>query len=390
MPIQDSSIAKKQYHTYSPYTSTYGANDEVRIVIQSQDLYVLPSESFILMEVEITRNPGAEHIATAGTWATNAEGYLFSEMRYEINNVEIDRIKNPGLTTNMKRSAAYPHNQLRALIGSFRNSGAAIVEQTYQFIIPLHNIFGFCDDYKKIIMNAKHELILVINRQNISTYTAATEAFNLTITKIQWKVPHVRLADQAKLQMLRYVERKQVIGVPYRSWELFEMPALPQTTKHIWTVKSTSQICKPRFVLVTFQTNRQIINTNSDVYDNCNIRHVKLHLNNEYYPYDTMTCSFGDSNYEEVFNAFAAIQQSYYPGDAGNPMSYTYANFGSYPIFAFDCSRTDESLLEGAVDIRLEIEARTNIAAQTVANCLIIYDNYFEYSPFSSIVAKRT
>lgn len=390
MPVQDSSIIKKQLHTYSPYTSTYGANDEVCIAIQSQDLYVLPSESYILLEVAVTRNAGGEHLGIPGTWATNAECYLFSEMRYEINNVEIDRIKNPGLTANLKRNVAYPQELLRSLGGSFHNANAAMAERTYQFIIPLHNIFGFCDDYKRIIMNAKHELILVVNRQNISAYTAATQAFSLTITKIQWKVPHIQLADQAKLQMLRYLERKQVIGVPYRSWELFEMPALPQTTKHIWTVKSTSQMSKPRFVFVTFQTNRQRILANSDVYDNCDIRHVKLYLNNEYYPYDAITCDFTNSNYIELYKAFTAIQQSYYPGGGDNPGTYSYATFGTYPIFTFDCSRTDELLLEGTVDIRLEIEARANIAANTAANCLIVYDNYFEYTPFSSIVAKRT
>ena len=390
MPIQDNSIISKQFHVYSPYTSTYAANDEVRIAIQSQDLYVLPSESYILMEVTVARKLGAEHAAVVGEWATNAESYLFSEIRYEINNVEIDRIKNPGFTANLKRNAACPAKRLRGLNISFSNANQTIGVKTYQFIIHLNELFGFCDDYKKIIMNAKHELILVVNRQTLLAYRADVECFDLTITKIQWKVPHVQLADQAKLQMLRYLERKQVIGVPYRSWDLFEMPQLPQTTKHIWTVKSTSQICKPRFVFVAFQTNRQRVTSNSEMYDNCNIRHVKLYLNNEYYPYDTITSDFEHSNYVEQYKAFTAIQNSYYPAEADNPTSYGYDTFGTYPIFTFDCSRTDESLLGGTVDIRLEIEARANIAAHTVANCLIIYDNYFEYSPFSSIVVKRT
>lgn len=38
----DESISKKEYHTYSPYQQSFKANDEIRITIQNQDLYVLP------------------------------------------------------------------------------------------------------------------------------------------------------------------------------------------------------------------------------------------------------------------------------------------------------------------------------------------------------------
>lgn len=390
MPSQDTSITKKQYHSYSPYTSSYGPNDEVRIAIQSQDLYVLPSESYILLEANVVRRDGANHAAVEGRWAMNAESYFFSEIRYEINNVEIDRIKNPGLTSTIKRSAAYPSSVERALNESYRRAHQTITLGSHQFLIPLHDLFGFCDDYQKIIMNVKHELILVVNRQFIYAYNAPTDSFNITITKIQWKIPHIQLADHSKLQMLRYLERKQVIGVPFRSWDLYEMPELPRTTKHIWTVKSTTQISKPRFVFVVLQTNKQLVNVNSELFDHCNIRDIRLYLNNEYFPYDSITSDFTNGNYSELFRSFCAIQKAYYPEESENPMGYTYANYGTYPIWAFDCSRTDESMLAGTVDIRLEFNARQNIPAHTAANCLIIYDDYFEYSPFSSIVVKRT
>lgn len=390
MPSQDSSITKKQYHSYSPYTSTYGANDEVRIAIQSQDLYVLPSESYILMEAQVTRKAGDANAAVVGTWSACPEAYLFSEMRYEINNVEIARVKNPGNTVNLKRCISYSSKSLRVVNQTYRRAYKPITTGLHQFLIPLADLFGFCDDYQKIMMNVKHELILVVNRHVINAYNATLDSFDINITKIQWKVPHIQLADQAKLQMLKYLERKQIIGVPYRSWELFEMPELPSTTKHIWTVKSTTQISKPRFVFVTLQTNRQAITSVSSLYDGCNMRSIKLYLNNDYYPYDNVTADFPNGNYVELYKEFCDIQKVYYPNEKDNPIGFTYTEFGSYPVWVFDCSRTDESLLAGTVDIRLEFDARDNIPAHTVASCLIIYDDYFEYSPFSSIVVKRT
>jgi len=46
-PTIDNSIIKKDYHSYSPYFRSYEHNDEIPIAIQNQDLYVLPSESFL-------------------------------------------------------------------------------------------------------------------------------------------------------------------------------------------------------------------------------------------------------------------------------------------------------------------------------------------------------
>lgn len=93
---RDTTIIKREYHSYSPYTSnaSYGNNDEIRIVIQSQNLYVLPSESYIAFDVDVSRKAGANHANVAGAWVANYAQFFFSELRYELNNIEIDRVKN--------------------------------------------------------------------------------------------------------------------------------------------------------------------------------------------------------------------------------------------------------------------------------------------------------
>lgn len=388
---RDTTIIKKQYHTYSSYSSSFGNNDEIRISIQSQDLYVLPSESYIALDVDVTRKTGANHANVAGVWTSNHAEFLFSEIRYELNNIEIDRIKNPGIAVNLKKFSATPSIEHRFVrLAAFYN-GRALEARKYSFIIPLKTLFGFCDDYRKIIMNAKHELILVRNRKDIYSYSAPSESFNLKVSKVQWRVPHVQLSDHAKLLMLGYLEKARTITVPYRQWEIHEFPQLPQTGKHIWTVKSTSQISKPRFVFVAFQTNKQTIAANSSGFDNCAISDVRLYLNSEYYPYEMCQSDFANGNFMDTYLAFLDIQKSYYNRqEVDNPAILEYLEYATSPIFAIDCSRTDGSLIGGTVDIRLEINARDNIPANTAAHCLIIYDSQFEYSPFSSIVVKNT
>lgn len=390
MPIQDGAIAKKQFHTYTPYTTSFNLNDEVRIAIQSQDLFLLPSESYIYLEIEVERKAGNDYAQVDGNWTSNMAAYLFSEMRYEINNIEIDRIKNPGTTGNMKKYTADSHLNGRNNVMQSYYINHNLAAQKYSFMISLNQLFGFCDDYKKIIMNAKHELVMVINRVTYLSYMATNEAFNISIRKIQWRMPHIQLTDEAKLQMLRYMERKQTIHVPYRSWDYYELPQLPQATKHIWTVKSTTQLSRPRFVFVTFQTNKQAVTSNSSAYDPCNATDLKLHLNSYCYSYDNYNSDFDNVDILHLYNDFQSIQKSYYNrSDGENSLQYGLDVYTQHPIFCFDCSQSDESLIGGAVDIRLEINTSENIPANTKANCVIIYDNFFEYSPFSSITVKK-
>lgn len=386
-------IVNLHYHTYTPYTISYNNNDEIRIAIQSQDLYVLPSESYLHIEFDVRRRADvAVEIGENSVWTNNFVSHLFSEVRYELNGFEIDRCKTPGITSLMKCMTACKLEDKDMYSLYQLNSGTGIRGATYRMILPLRFIFGFCDDYNKIILNAKHELILVRSRSDANLYTSTrdVETAQITVNKIHWKIQHVTLSDASKLLMLKTLERNDDIALAYRSWDLYELPALPQTSRHNWSVKTTTQLTKPRYVIVGFQTNRNF-RANGDIsqFDHCNISDVKLHLNNERYPYDNMNLTFGDGYYHELYHTYLKMQQSYYNNtSAYNPALSSYDNFFNKPIFVFDCSRSDETIKSGMVDVRIEINARANIPENTTAYCLIIHDNMVWYSPFSSIVQR--
>lgn len=385
---REDKITNLQYHTYTPYTSSYNNNDEIRITIQSQDLYTLPSESYLY--IDFTAAPTVQGAALDGDFTHNAISHLFSEMRYEINGFEVDRCKSPGITSLLKCMVALKFTDKKLYNLYTLHSGTAVLARTYQMMLPLRFVFGFCDDYNKIILNSKHELILVRNRSDINLYTAPLANINFTVNKIHWKIQHVSLSDAAKLSMLKTLERNDDIPLTYRSWDLYELPVVPQATRHDWSVKTTTQLSKPRYVVVAFQTNRNYaVARDVSFFDNCNISDVKLYLNNERYPYDDMNLNFNQTTYHELFYMFSKIQHSYYNNTAANnALDTTFDDFLDRSLFAFDCSRSDETIKTGMVDIRLEIQARANIPANTSAFCLIIHDNLVWYSPFSSIVHR--
>lgn len=71
-----------------------------------------------------------------------------------------------------------------------------------------------------------------------------------------------------------------------------------------------------------------------------------------------------------------------------NLFSNTYKEFQTDTIFAFDTSRSDDSLTHSAIDIKLDIKSAANISPKTTAFCLIIYEHEFFYSPYDAIVTR--
>ena len=303
----------------------------------------------------------------------NAICVLFEEARYEINAIEIDRNKNVGLTSLMKNYVSLNPGQLSYLENTgwleVNNNQKSLTNAVgyFDISVPLSMIFGFAEDYHKIIINAKHELILTRSRidANAILQTAPNEQYKFEINKIEWLLPSIRLSDLRKLKLLKYIEKDPSNPISFRSWELYEYPLLPTTLKHVWTVKTSSQLEKPRFVILGFQTNRKNnTNKNSSYFDHCNITNVKLFLNNQGYPYGNLNLDINRNQYALLYDMYANFQATYY-GKESQPLLEE-GNFIEYPpLIVIDCSKQNESLKYGPVDVRLEFETSDNFPPLT-------------------------
>jgi len=64
----DESISKKDFLTYSSYNQTFKPNDEIRITFKTQDLYVLPHESFLnfngIIRKDSPNEPTTDYVTT--------------------------------------------------------------------------------------------------------------------------------------------------------------------------------------------------------------------------------------------------------------------------------------------------------------------------------------
>ncbi|XP_043484718.1 uncharacterized protein LOC122512749 [Leptopilina heterotoma] len=351
----DESIAHYEIHAHQPYaSSSFNNSDEIRIAVQHQDLCILPSKSSLHIFGRLTKNDGITLTQNVHL-SNNAVCFLFDEIRYELNGIEIDRCKYVGHTTIMKNYTSQTSNQLNFIENAGYSKIAADARLTlengyFDVTIPLNMIFGFAEDYKKIIINAKHELILTRARSDVN-------------------------ADP-------------LISISFRSWEMYEYPLIPTSSKVLWQIKTSTQLEKPRYVIVGFQTARKDKRKKYAChFDHCNIINVKLFLNSQYYPYGNLNLNFDQNQYSLLYEMYANFQSSYYGKDS-KPILTKDIFKSLFPLIVIDCSKQNEFLKQASVDVRLEFEAGINMPAETTAYCLIIHDRVIQYKPISGVVKK--
>ena len=114
---------------------------------------------------------------------------------------------------------------------------------------------------------------------------------------------------------------------------------------------------------------------------------MKLFLNDQCYPYGNLNLNINRNQYAVLYEMYTNFQTNYY-GKEPQPLLSKREFIDFAPLIVIDCSKQNESLKYGAVDVRLEFEASENFPAQTSAYCLILRDRLVEYKPISGGVKK--
>jgi len=277
----------------------------------------------------------------------------------------------------------------------------AVTETTSTFAgcIPFKHLFGFGEDYGKILVDCNQQLIL--NRSNtdfdsihvsgtgIAENVALNKNFAIELSKVIWKMPIVRVNDKEKLKLLKVVDSRRSLTCAFRTWDLCEYPILPQNSSHSWTVKSSNLLEKPRLVIVGFQTDRKDnLLKHSGYFDHCNLINLKVYLNSEAFPYEDFRADFKKNKTGVLYKAYTDFQKSYYNKDVCEPL-LTKEDFQQFvPIVVVDLTRQNDAVKSSTVDLRIEFETSEAIPAKTTAYCLILHDQIITYNPFNGDVRK--
>ena len=338
--------------------------------------------------------------------------HFFKSIRYELSGQEIEKIMHPGQATTMLGLLKYPDdfsrskglNQLwfKDTLRTAEEGNAGwntrklhIINNsnpkgTFNFKIPLKYIFGFCEDYDKVVYGLKHTLTLTRNNDDDAIFKndACDGGGNpvvvngkIMLSKISWCMPHVTPADKDEMELYKIIERKENLPVGYRMIQC-DTASIPQATSFSWrlSVKSSPEV--PHFIIVGFQTNKSgNQETNPSIFDNVNASNIYVMLNSIKYPTADYIISFLAQKFSRVYGDAAEFRFKFFNMDGLisnlniNPAEYR----ALYPLFLFDVSKQSEKLKYSTTDIQIKMHFSANVPLNTQAYAVTISDRLINF-----------
>ena len=413
--LSDDSIDKYEDIEYEPVpgTNLNSSGADIRLTIETQDIFTHPSESFLIIEGELKKDNnnyyGNNDLITL---TNNGIMHLFKRIRYDLSGQEIENIMNVGQATTMLGLLKYPDDFSKSkglnklwykdttVNADDNNTGFSIRRNyiivnanpkgSFSFKIPLKHIFGFCEDYDKVVYGLKHNLTLTRNDDNDAIFksdqnNAAGNPYangKVILSKISWFMPHVTPADKDKMELYKIIERKEKIPVGYRMIQC-DNASIPQNSPSFsWrlSVKSSPEV--PRFIIVGFQTNKSDNQeANTSTFNNVNVSNIYVMLNSMRYPTTDYNISFLGQKFSRVYGDAAEFRAKFFNMDEliSNP-NITPSDYKElYPLFLFDVSKQSEKLKYSSTDIPIKMHFSAGIPANTQAYAVIISDRLINF-----------
>ncbi len=440
-PIRyDESIIEQNYFEYTPQTqaNNNSTSHQIKIDINAQDTYTLPSKSYISIKGQIRRADNNNPYVAGNdiTLINNAMMYLFSSVKYELGSTTIESINFPGQITSMLGYLTYPDDfstsaglkccwskdttnnadskkftvsrsvanvaagaAVPAIPEDFftptenpnYNQGFAVRKAQlfssdplgcFTFHVPLAHIFGFAE-YKKVIYGLKHTLTLTRSSDTEALFRSDTPTNGkVHITDIVWNMPHVQPSPEYLSSMRSIIERKEPIPLYFRA-RTSEQTTLTQTLKQTWRLSVTGGVEKPRWIIISFQTDRNSSQQqNPAAFDHLDLTNAYVTLNSVRFPIGDLNNNFARNDYMKLYDGLDAFKLDYYGIDSlvGGTQVNVSAFKSLYPIIVFDVRKQNERIKSGVMDIQVRLEFGTVVPAATIAYAVIISDRVYKLS----------
>jgi len=398
----DDSIKSYQLTEYQPITgSQLNTSGQITITIENTDDFYYPRQSWLKIEGNLLKADGKLYgDDDLITLTNNGLMYLFTNIKYSLSGMEIESLNHPGVATtilgSLKHSSDfskgpglmqcwYPDTATTAAdanVGFTIRRGLIIQKPNpngaFSFAVPLEDLFGFCEDYDKVVYGVRHTLTLVrTTDDNDAIFRAeAAGAGKVQLTKISWMMPKVQPNDEMKYKLYKNIESKDVLDVGFRMRQC-SVIQIPQTTSFSWRLGVKTAPEKPRFIIVGIQTNKSSNQTrNAALFDHANVTNMSVMLNNDKYPNLNADADFSKQRFPVFYKEMSEFLYKFYGADpmvvstSINPIQYKELT----PLFVFDVSKQNERLDTAVVDITVEMQFSQNVAANTRAYALVISD----------------
>ena len=283
---EDNSIVSYEYHHFKPYNPLQiSKSDEVRISILNSDLLLHLYEAYLYIEGTITTVKGGAPMVD--NWPL----FLFSQMRLEINGIEVDSNRNVGLLSGIRLLLCTGFNQQKSVSmhGWYQSKLKAAKSQDFSQCIMLRDVFRIIADNSPVSIFSKIDVSATRARSDDNCFAIDTDGENpeILVTKLELRVPVVRAAPKQALRLYKILESGKECKLKYRGWRYHEFPKIGRASTFSWQLQTLSLFNKPLFVILGFSNGRKDVSTKNFTYfDHLNVRNAKLFVNAFSTPYE--------------------------------------------------------------------------------------------------------
>nr|XP_012554685.2 uncharacterized protein LOC105843624 [Hydra vulgaris] len=339
----------------------------IQFVIGKAEGILRPSEFYLMIEGRLLKADGTSYAnSDAITLANNGIMHLFQRIDYQLSNEMVEQVNFPGQATTMLGILKYTNdfqlskgmNQLwhkdSGTSASYADNLGFSIRQSYiiqkptakgsfSFYIPLRHIFGFCDDYDKVLYGLQHTITFTRKSDDSAIYRASgVAAGKVVLSKMSIFIPRIEPSLINDVHLKKIIAGKDLLQLSFRS-RYCEMAVVPQNTLFDWNIglRTTET---PRYVIVGFQTNKDNDQTqNPSSFDHCDLQDIWVELGTTKYPYSEYSLSFPNMQFLRIYEEAISFANNYYnvPDliQLGNMTSSDYRDL--YPIMVFDISNQD-------------------------------------------------
>ena len=424
----DETTEEYEYFEYSPDSETIESLNgvrEIRFNIEALSTFIHPHKSFLYFEGQIFNvNDGRYTDFENVTLANDGILHLFSEMKYSINGQPIEDILNPAISSIMLGMLRYPDdfNSSEGLMQCwYKDTGNGGIDEEnkgrieryklfyesvagvlnkgkFSFCIPLKHIFGFCDDYDKVMYGVNHGLSLFRKGDGTAIHRATNYRDNaggvinipdgkVKLEKIKWCVPHVKPSLEIYNSLTEKIGKGVNVKIGFKSRRVDEK-IVDISTTWSWRVAVTSGNETPRFLILGFQTRDKTLqdfanNTkqvNPSIFDHCNVDHIQVKMLGRLYPSQAEVLNFPENQYSKAYNNAAKFRELF----DGTPELFSHLGINPidfknlYPLYVFNVSNQIPKTLNSVVEVVFNVKFRENAPPNTTAYCLSISDKIFD------------
>ena len=440
--LMDETTEEYEYFEYSPDSETIESLNgvrEIRFNIDALSTFIHPHNSYLYFEGQILRrnDNNNQPFSTKNDFSANLDDdvslandgimHLFSEMKYSINGQPIEDILNPAISSIILGMLRYPDDfsKSKGLIQCwFKDSGNGgigadnegrntrkklLYEMTedneegrryrgcFSFCIPLKHIFGFCDDYDKVMYGVNHSLSLFRKNdgtaihKNIAVRNDADTAYivvngKVVLNKVKWCMPHVKPSLEIYNGLTEKIGKGENVKIGFKSRKVDEK--IVDSANWSWRVAVTSGNETPRFLILCFQTGDKTIQNggndgktgNPSVFDHCNVEYIQVKMLGRLYPSQAEILNFPANQYSKAYNNAAKFRELF----DGTPELFSHFGINPidfktlYPLFVFDVSNQIPKTISSVVEVVFNVKLANNPPANTTAYCLTISDKIFD------------